>query len=124
MVGRTRFVIALRTLDNRILRPFDSGDKVQVDSGSSDLWIDASALDLPGAHHTGYKSTTEYGYGLPCQSACRLCGLTVIHRDGSSAGGEIVLANVTMGEFTVVNQALSTFDHSSHILPPALMVYY
>ncbi|EPS95500.1 hypothetical protein FOMPIDRAFT_1025795 [Fomitopsis schrenkii] len=62
--------------------------QVQVDSGSSDLWIDASALDLPGVHHTGYDSITEYG-------------------DGSSAGGEIVLANVTMGEFTVVNQALT-----------------
>ncbi|KAI0729115.1 aspartic peptidase domain-containing protein [Fomitopsis betulina] len=62
--------------------------QVQVDSGSSDLWIDASALDLPGVHHTGYNSTTEYG-------------------DGSSAGGEIVLANVTMGEFTVVNQAMT-----------------
>ncbi|KAH9915321.1 aspartic peptidase domain-containing protein [Fomitopsis serialis] len=61
--------------------------QVQVDSGSSDLWIDAKSNDLPGVHHTGQSSTTVYG-------------------DGTSAGGEIVLGNVTFGEFTVVNQAL------------------
>ncbi|TFY63919.1 hypothetical protein EVJ58_g2958 [Rhodofomes roseus] len=61
--------------------------QVQVDSGSSDLWINADGIDLPGIHYTDLESNTVYG-------------------DGSSAGGEIVLGNVTFGEFTVVNQAL------------------
>ncbi|KZT69430.1 acid protease [Daedalea quercina L-15889] len=64
-------------------RPF----QVQVDSGSSELWIDPAGLDLPELHHTGLNSGTAYV-------------------DGTSAGGEIVLGNVTFGEFTVVNQAL------------------
>ena len=49
----------------------------------------------------------------PRETPARAIQLTLIaFRDGSSATGPIVLANVTFGEFTVEGQAFSVY-HSS-----------
>ncbi|KAH9934492.1 aspartic peptidase domain-containing protein [Epithele typhae] len=66
--------------------------QVILDTGSSDTWIDPDSVGgmaPPNLIHTGINSTTSYV-------------------DGSSATGEIVLANITFGPYTVVNQAFTT----------------
>ncbi|KZT73607.1 acid protease [Daedalea quercina L-15889] len=68
--------------------------QVQIDSGSSDLWINTMGYDLQGLTNTGENSTTSYG-------------------DGSVAEGPIVLGNITLGEFTVAGQALVTAPGSN-----------
>ncbi|KZT73137.1 acid protease [Daedalea quercina L-15889] len=60
--------------------------QVQIDSGSSDLWLDTSNVTLDGLQDTGVIGSIGYV-------------------DGSSATGPIALANVTLGEFTVEGQA-------------------
>ncbi|EPT05621.1 hypothetical protein FOMPIDRAFT_1013336 [Fomitopsis schrenkii] len=60
--------------------------QVQIDSGSSDLWLDTSGVTLDGLEDTGVTGSIGYV-------------------DGSSATGPIELANVTFGEFTVEGQA-------------------
>ena len=37
---------------------------VQLDTGSSDLWLDTTGVDLSSFEDTGVVSTIEYGYGL------------------------------------------------------------
>ncbi|KAH9838585.1 aspartic peptidase domain-containing protein [Rhodofomes roseus] len=68
--------------------------QVQIDSGSSDLWINNDGTDLQGLTDTNIYSTTFYG-------------------DGSVAEGPIVLANVSLGGFTVSGQALVTAPGSN-----------
>ncbi|KAI0329759.1 acid protease [Cubamyces sp. BRFM 1775] len=67
--------------------------QVQLDTGSSDTWIDPLSLGVspelpPGLIETGVNSTTRYV-------------------DGSVSTGPIVLANVTFGPYTVYNQAIT-----------------
>ncbi|KAH9917043.1 aspartic peptidase domain-containing protein [Fomitopsis serialis] len=60
--------------------------QVQIDSGSSDLWLDTSNVTLDDLQDTGVTGSIGYV-------------------DGSSATGPIVLGNVSFGEFTVSGQA-------------------
>ncbi|KDQ56689.1 hypothetical protein JAAARDRAFT_36184 [Jaapia argillacea MUCL 33604] len=59
---------------------------VQLDTGSSDLWIDTTHTDLSGLTNTGIKGGITYG-------------------DGDVAQGPIYLAPVQFGDFTVAKQA-------------------
>ncbi|KAH9930032.1 aspartic peptidase domain-containing protein [Fomitopsis serialis] len=72
--------------------------QVQIDSGSTDLWVNSESVDLQGLTDTGVHSITPYG-------------------DGTVAEGPIVLANVTLGEFTVSGQALVTAPGSNATTP-------
>ncbi|KAI0072608.1 acid protease [Panus rudis PR-1116 ss-1] len=60
---------------------------VQLDTGSSDLWLDTSVMNLTDFTDTGVIGAVTYA-------------------DGGAAVGEIILVNVTFGDFTVNNQAL------------------
>ncbi|KAI0649719.1 aspartic peptidase domain-containing protein [Trametes meyenii] len=65
--------------------------QVQLDTGSSDTWLDPLSAGVslpPGLIYTGINSTTRYV-------------------DGSVSTGPIVLANVTFGPYTVYNQAIT-----------------
>ncbi|KAI9056707.1 acid protease [Trametes sanguinea] len=65
--------------------------QVQLDTGSSDTWIDPTSIGVtlpPDLIYTGVNSTTHYV-------------------DNSSASGPIVLANVSFGPYTVYNQAIT-----------------
>ncbi|KAI0672105.1 aspartic peptidase domain-containing protein [Trametes maxima] len=65
--------------------------QVQLDTGSSDTWLDpwSAGVSLPpDLIYTGINSTTRYV-------------------DGSVSTGPIVLANVTFGPYTVYNQAIT-----------------
>ncbi|KAI0078010.1 acid protease [Panus rudis PR-1116 ss-1] len=59
---------------------------VQIDTGSSDLWLDTAGRTLSNITNTGVYSNLTYG-------------------DLTSAEGNITLADVTWGKFTVKNQA-------------------
>ncbi|KAH9947685.1 aspartic peptidase domain-containing protein [Amylocystis lapponica] len=60
--------------------------QVQIDTGSSDLWLNTQNTTFTGLTDTGYNTTIGYV-------------------DGTSATGPIMLANVSLGEFTVSGQA-------------------
>ncbi|KAI0926033.1 hypothetical protein AcW1_008309 [Taiwanofungus camphoratus] len=60
--------------------------QVQIDSGSSDLWINTEGVSFTGLAETGHNATITYV-------------------DTTSASGPVVLANVSLGEFTVEGQA-------------------
>ncbi|OSC99314.1 acid protease [Trametes coccinea BRFM310] len=65
--------------------------QVELDTGSSDTWIDPISLGVelpPDLIYTGFNSTTHYV-------------------DKTSASGPIVLANVSIGPYTVYNQAIT-----------------
>ncbi|KAL6305595.1 aspartic peptidase domain-containing protein [Sparassis latifolia] len=61
--------------------------QVQLDTGSSDLWIDTSNVTIDGFIDTGYSSTDIYA-------------------DSTESSGPIVMANVSVGEFLVEGQAM------------------
>ncbi|CAL1702627.1 unnamed protein product [Somion occarium] len=60
--------------------------KVQIDTGSSDLWLDTKGTRLQGLTDTGVVGS-------------------ILYVDGTGAVGNIDLGNVTWGEFTVEQQA-------------------
>ncbi|KAI9056705.1 hypothetical protein FKP32DRAFT_1432266 [Trametes sanguinea] len=65
--------------------------QVQLDTGSSDTWIDPLSLGVtmpPDLIPTGLNSSTSYV-------------------DGSTSTGPVVLANITFGPYTVHNQAIT-----------------
>ncbi|TDL16305.1 acid protease [Rickenella mellea] len=62
--------------------------KVQLDTGTSDLWLDTTGVTLSGVQDL--KGTTSVTYD-----------------DGTLAQGEITLANVTFGNFTVPQPFIS-----------------
>ncbi|KAH9838434.1 aspartic peptidase domain-containing protein [Rhodofomes roseus] len=72
--------------------------QVQIDSGSSDLWLDTCNVTLDGLQDTGTTGSISYV-------------------DGSSATGPIVLANVSFGEFTVGGQAFINAPGSNATTP-------
>jgi len=61
--------------------------EVQLDTGSSDLWLDTKGLDLKDFTNTGLTGSITYG-------------------DHTVAQGPIVLTSVSFGDFSVANQAL------------------
>ncbi|KAL6302519.1 aspartic peptidase domain-containing protein [Sparassis latifolia] len=60
--------------------------QVQIDSGSPDLWVKVNSTNLPAYYGTGYNSSESYAGGTHVDS-------------------QIMLANVSLGEFTVEGQA-------------------
>ncbi|THH09569.1 hypothetical protein EW145_g1912 [Phellinidium pouzarii] len=58
---------------------------IQLDTGSSDLWLDTAGIDLSSLTQTGYETGLSYS-------------------DGTVAEGPLYVGNVTFGNFTV-NQA-------------------
>ncbi|KAI9056706.1 acid protease [Trametes sanguinea] len=71
--------------------------QVQLDTGSSDTWIDPLSLGVtlpPDLISTGLNSSTSYV-------------------DGSTSTGPVVLANVTFGPYTVYNQAITIAYNAS-----------
>ncbi|KAI0828865.1 aspartic peptidase domain-containing protein [Trametes gibbosa] len=67
-----------------------------LDTGSSDTWVDTSVANIvpPDMFYTGANSSTGYA-------------------DGTVAPGQIMLANLTLGPYTVVNQAVQVVQHVS-----------
>ncbi|OSX58790.1 hypothetical protein POSPLADRAFT_1035894 [Postia placenta MAD-698-R-SB12] len=61
--------------------------QVQIDTGSSDFWINNENVTLDDLVYTGSNATLPYG-------------------DGSVATGPIALGNVSFGKYTVANQAM------------------
>ncbi|OBZ66213.1 Aspartic protease [Grifola frondosa] len=72
--------------------------EVVLDTGSSDLWIDTKGVDVPGLLYTGTNASVSYV-------------------DGSVSPGQIDVANVTLGAFTVENQAFINSPGSNVTLP-------
>jgi hypothetical protein len=60
--------------------------EVQLDTGSSDLWLDTAGTSTDGFKDTGVTGSITYG-------------------DQTSATGPILIGNVTFGTFTVAQQA-------------------
>lgn len=61
---------------------------VQLDTGSSDLWLDTTGLDLSSFEDTGVESTITYG-------------------DGTVASGKVLIGDVTLGDFTTKQAFIS-----------------
>ncbi|TDL24668.1 acid protease [Rickenella mellea] len=62
--------------------------QVQLDTGSSDLWLDTTKLKPSGTQDTGVSTAITYG-------------------DGTVAQGSILIANVTFGNFSVPQAFIS-----------------
>ncbi|KDQ55529.1 hypothetical protein JAAARDRAFT_48835 [Jaapia argillacea MUCL 33604] len=72
---------------------------VQLDTGSADLWLDTSGLDLtklPGLINTGVEGEIDYA-------------------DGSGAKGPIYLGPVQFGDFLVQKQAFISAPGSNAV---------
>ena len=79
-----------------------------MDTGSADTWIDPDSIGgivPPNVISTGMNSTTTYLCVISVHALWQL--LTTYCRDGTVSTGEIVLADVSFGPYTVKNQALS-----------------
>ncbi|KAI5119387.1 hypothetical protein M0805_001061 [Coniferiporia weirii] len=61
---------------------------VQLDTGSSDLWLDTQGVNFSDLIDTGVNSSITYS-------------------DGTSASGQVCIGNVTFGEFTVSQAFIS-----------------
>ncbi|PCH42247.1 acid protease [Wolfiporia cocos MD-104 SS10] len=72
--------------------------QVQIDSGSSDLWINTENVTFKGLVETGIDATIAYV-------------------DTTAASGQVALANVSFGEFTVNGQAFINAPGSNASTP-------
>ncbi|KDQ58212.1 hypothetical protein JAAARDRAFT_35033 [Jaapia argillacea MUCL 33604] len=70
--------------------------EVQLDTGSSDLWLDTTGVDLSGFANTGITGFIGYV-------------------DGSSAQGPILAGSVQFGDYTVDNQTFISAPGSSAV---------
>ena len=78
-----------------------------MDTGSADLFLDTKLRPMSGFKDTGINGSVGYLYvsRIPCGGAFLIMLFNT--RDGSGASGHIILANVSIGEFTIPQQALS-----------------
>lgn len=89
--------------------------QVQLDTGSSDLWINTQNITLsPQANDTNITVTIPYAYVLHCRlhehNSKESC------RDTTDASGDVFLAPVQFGNFSIPSQA---FSESARLLARA-----
>ena len=77
--------------------------QVQLDTGSSDLFLDTQNASFTNANDTGLTATLVYGY--VCPQLKPHGALIICCRDSTVAEGPILLAPVQFGNFSVPSQA-------------------
>ena len=94
-------------------RPFEYWVQVQLDTGSSDLWLDTANYTLSGLTDTGIPGSVKYVYVSPFSLNSMSLDINLIPiSDGSGAWGNINLGSISWGDFTIRNQAFSESSNS------------